>query len=124
MDLLTSHDILLLLCICSTTSRREVYQATFYKQREDLNEWEKRLNKEEEKLTELRRMLNQREEKVNENDRLFKQKERSLEELQNKIDLSTLKLKEMEEDIGKRMTDLVSKEKVDIFMPNLVISLF
>ncbi|KAG4170808.1 hypothetical protein ERO13_A12G172400v2 [Gossypium hirsutum] len=95
----------------SFVAEREAYQATFSKQREDLNEWEKRLNKGEEKLTELRRMLNQREEKVNENDRHFKQKERSLEELQNKIDLSTLKLKEKEDDIGKRLTDLVSKEK-------------
>ncbi|KAH1097804.1 hypothetical protein J1N35_014725 [Gossypium stocksii] len=68
----------------------------------------------ERKLQEMKASENEkhiREEKVNENDRHFKQKERSLEELQNKIDLSTLKLKEMEDDIGKRLTDLVSKKK-------------
>ena len=112
--MLTSHVILLSLCICSTAFRREAHQATFYQQREELNEWEKRLNKGEERLTELRRILNHREEKANENDRLLKQRERSFEQLQNKIDLSTLKLKEMEDDASKRFEDLISKEKVGI----------
>ncbi|KAE8707386.1 Nuclear matrix constituent protein-related, putative isoform 6 [Hibiscus syriacus] len=95
----------------SLVSEREAHQTTFYKQREDLIEWEKRLKKGEERLTEFRRTLNQREEKTNEKERLFKKKEKGLEELQNKIDLSTLKLKEMEDDMGKRSAELVSKEK-------------
>ncbi|XWS69829.1 hypothetical protein CRYUN_Cryun04dG0211900 [Craigia yunnanensis] len=95
----------------SLVAEREAHQATFYKQREELNEWEKRLNKGQERLTELRRILNHREEKTNENDRLLKQRERSLEQLQNEIDLSTLKLKEMKDDASKRFEDLISKEK-------------
>ncbi|XVE53373.1 hypothetical protein DITRI_Ditri02bG0199000 [Diplodiscus trichospermus] len=109
--MLTYHVKLLSLYVCSSSFRREAHQKTFYKQREDLIEWEKRLNKGEERLTELRGLLNQREEKASENDRLLKQRERSLEELQNKIDLSTLKLKEMEDDVNKRFEDLISKEK-------------
>ncbi|OMP04356.1 putative nuclear matrix constituent protein 1-like protein-like protein [Corchorus olitorius] len=80
-------------------------------EREELNEWEKKLNKGEERLSELRRKLNLREEKVNESDRLLKQKERSLEEVQSKIDISTFKLKEMEDDVSKRLADLVTKEE-------------
>lgn len=94
----------------SLATEQETHKATFYRQREELIEWERKLKGGEERLSELRRTLYQREEKANEKGRTMKERERSVEEMQQKIDSANLELKEREGSVNKRLADLVMKE--------------
>ncbi|CAL1408335.1 unnamed protein product [Linum trigynum] len=95
----------------SLNTDREAHDANLYKQREDLNEWERQLQRKEEKLGELRQEINQREAKASKSEGIAKQKEIDLEEMEKRINLSFEKLKDREVDIDNQLADLAVKEK-------------
>jgi len=100
--------------------RQEAHESTLSKQREDLWEWEKKLQEGEERLAKGQRIINEREQRANENDRLCQQKEKDLEEAQKKIDATNITLRSKEEDVNNRLADIALKEKVSICLCDIV----
>ncbi|XP_057528626.1 nuclear matrix constituent protein 1-like [Amaranthus tricolor] len=95
----------------SLTQDRESHESNFRRRKEDVLEWERRLQEGEQRLCESRRILNEREEKLHAIDVSSKVKESKMEKLQMEIDLANGTLKKVEADVKNELTDLNLKEK-------------
>lgn len=91
--------------------RREAYETNLSRQREDSQEWERKLQAAEEKLADGQRLLNQREKRANDTDRILRQKQNDLEDEQRKIVTANSVLRKKEDDMGSKIEDLTHKEK-------------
>ncbi|CAI8594249.1 unnamed protein product [Vicia faba] len=95
----------------SVATDRESFETVFYKQREDLKEWERKLREREDILCDGRQNLGERENNVTVMERNLKQKARDLEVLEKNIDSANSSLKEKEAEISRRVSDVDAEEK-------------
>ncbi|XP_058778835.1 protein CROWDED NUCLEI 3-like [Vicia villosa] len=95
----------------SVATDRESFETVFYKQREDLKEWERKLRQREDMLCDGRQNIGEKENNVTVMERNLKQKARDLEVLETNIDSANSILKEKEAEISRRVSDVDAEEK-------------
>lgn len=98
--------------VVSCYIRKEAHESTLLRQKEDLQDWEKKLQEGQQRLSESQGLLNKRESRLNDANKLVNQKERDLEESKKKIDAANMALKEKETVLCTRLADVGAREEV------------